>query len=71
VKKPSNPLFLSKIILDLSAGKYHPDYVIFEQVDSVKFTCEDEVAWCLDGENGGLHKTVQLDILHNKGEIRL
>jgi YegS/Rv2252/BmrU family lipid kinase len=71
VKKPSNPILLSKVILDLSANKYHPDYVTFEQVSRVKFTCEDEVAWCLDGENGGLHKVAEITNLHNRGVIRL
>ncbi|MCL1832073.1 MAG: YegS/Rv2252/BmrU family lipid kinase [Oscillospiraceae bacterium] len=72
VKKPSNPILLSKIIMDLSAKKYHPEYVIFEQVKECKFTCKNEdVAWCLDGENGGVHRSVEIKNLYRRGLIRL
>jgi YegS/Rv2252/BmrU family lipid kinase len=71
VKNPRNPILLSKIIMDLSAKKYHPEYVLFEQVSSVKFICDDDVAWCLDGENGDIHKIAEISNLHRKGIIRL
>jgi YegS/Rv2252/BmrU family lipid kinase len=71
VKNPNNPILLSKIIMDLSAKKYHPDYVVFEQVTSAKFICEEEIAWCLDGESGGNHKIAEITNLHKRGKIRL
>jgi YegS/Rv2252/BmrU family lipid kinase len=71
VKNPANPILLSKIILDLSAKKYHPEYVIFEQVSSVRFICDSEVAWCLDGECGGDHRIAEITNLHRKGVIKL
>ncbi|MCL2754716.1 MAG: YegS/Rv2252/BmrU family lipid kinase, partial [Oscillospiraceae bacterium] len=71
VRKPANPLLLSKIIMDLSVWKFHPEYVIFEQVSEVKFTSDSEVAWCLDGESGGLHKVAKITNLYRKGVIRI
>jgi len=71
VKNPNNPLLLSKIIMDLTAQKYDPDYVIFERVSYVKFHCNEQIAWCLDGENGGIHNTAIINNLHKKGTIRI
>jgi YegS/Rv2252/BmrU family lipid kinase len=71
VRNPNNPILLSNIIMDLSAQKYDPNYVIFERVSRVKFRCENPVAWCLDGENGGTHKRVIIENLHKKGTIRI
>jgi YegS/Rv2252/BmrU family lipid kinase len=71
VKNPGNPLLLAKIITDLSAQKYDPDHVIFEHVSSVEFSCDDEVAWCLDGESGGNHKKAVVTNLHKRSIIRL
>ena len=71
VRNPENPILLSNIIMDLSANKYDPDYVVFQRVSSVTFTCDEPVAWCLDGENGGLHRKVVIKNLHKKGMIRL
>ncbi|MCL2071287.1 MAG: diacylglycerol kinase family lipid kinase [Oscillospiraceae bacterium] len=71
VKNPGNPILLSNIIMDLSAQKYDPNYVIFERVSKVKFRCDESVAWCLDGESGGSHKRAVIENLHKKGMIRL
>lgn len=73
VRNPGNPILLSNILLDLSAQKYDPEYVIFERVSKVKFRSDESepIAWCLDGENGGVHKRVIIENLHRKGIIRL
>jgi len=71
VRNPGNPILLSKIIMDLSVWKFHPDYVIFAQPSKIAFESDEDVAWCLDGENGGLHKTVQITNLYKKGNIRI
>ncbi|MCL1789328.1 MAG: diacylglycerol kinase family lipid kinase [Oscillospiraceae bacterium] len=71
VRNPGNPILLSKIIVDLSAQKFDPNYVIFERVSKVKFRCDESVAWCLDGENGGIHKNITIENLHRKGTIRV
>ncbi|MCL1882071.1 MAG: YegS/Rv2252/BmrU family lipid kinase [Oscillospiraceae bacterium] len=73
VKNPNNPILLSKIMMDLSAQKFHSDYVIFERVSNVKITSEEgqNIAWCLDGESGGVHKNVEISNLHSRGTIRL
>jgi YegS/Rv2252/BmrU family lipid kinase len=72
VRKPQNNLVLSKIIMDLSAQNFHADeHIIFERVKNVKITSKDKVAWCLDGENGGLHTNAEITNLHRKGIIRI
>jgi YegS/Rv2252/BmrU family lipid kinase len=71
VRNPNNPILLSKIFVDLSAQKYDPDYVIFERVKTVRFSCTEPVAWCLDGENGGVHKRAVVNNLHRKGVLRI
>jgi YegS/Rv2252/BmrU family lipid kinase len=71
VRNPGNPILLSQIVMDLSQQKYNPDYVLFEKVSRVKIRCDQPVAWCLDGENGGLHKRAVITNLHKKGVIRI
>ncbi|MCL2036062.1 MAG: diacylglycerol kinase family lipid kinase [Oscillospiraceae bacterium] len=71
VKNPNNPLLLSQIIMDLSKQKYNPDYVTFEKVSNVKILCDRPVAWCLDGENGGLYKRAVINNLHKKVVLRI
>ncbi|MCL1903628.1 MAG: YegS/Rv2252/BmrU family lipid kinase [Oscillospiraceae bacterium] len=71
VKNPNNPILLSKIIMDLSVQRFDPNYVIFERAAKVKIRCDEAVAWCLDGENGGMYKSVTVENLYKKGTIRI
>jgi len=71
VRDPKNPVLLSKLIMDLSIQKYDPNYIIFDKVSEIKFRSHEPVAWCLDGENGGLHKKAVITNLHKKGIIRI
>jgi diacylglycerol kinase family enzyme len=71
IKNPNNPVILSRIFVDLSMQKYDPNYVIFERVNSVKFTCIDPGAWCLDGESGGTYKKAIVTNLHKRGVIKI
>ncbi|MCL2634075.1 MAG: diacylglycerol kinase family lipid kinase [Oscillospiraceae bacterium] len=71
VKDPKNPVLLSKIIMDLSMQKFDPNYVIFERVSEVEFDSQAPIAWCLDGEDGGIHNKAVITNLHKKGIIRI
>jgi len=71
VKDPKNPVLLSRIMMDLSIQKFDPNYVIFEKVSSVKFYCEESAAWCLDGENGGVHNKAVINNMHKKAVLRI
>jgi len=71
VRNPNNPLLLSKIMMELSQQILDSEYVIFERVSNVKITCDEAVAWCLDGEKGGLHNNAEITNLHKKGTIRI
>ncbi|MDR0222666.1 MAG: YegS/Rv2252/BmrU family lipid kinase [Oscillospiraceae bacterium] len=72
VRDPKNPVRLSKLIMDLSAQRFDPRYVLFEKTEEVKVSSGGEpVAWCLDGEDGGSYGEAAIKNLHKKGVIRI
>ena len=48
---------------------YSGDNIIFTRTKHVKITCEDKVAWTLDGEFGGEHGDVEIEVIHNAYDI--
>lgn len=70
VKTPSNPIALQKTINDVLFKKLTDEkcFVTFK-TSRVKFTCENEIPWTLDGESGGIHKEVE--IINHKQALRL
>jgi diacylglycerol kinase family enzyme len=72
VRDPKNSVLLSKLIMDLSAQKFDPRYVLFEKTSKVKISAQGEpLAWCLDGEDGGSYGEAVIENLHEKGIIRI
>ncbi|MGN1133619.1 MAG: diacylglycerol/lipid kinase family protein, partial [Oscillospiraceae bacterium] len=66
VKKPNNLIDLQKTINGALLSNLEKEncFVTFK-TSRVKFTSEEEIAWTLDGEAGGIHKEVMI-INHEK-----
>lgn len=60
VKKPNNPIELQLTINALLTRDFQSDRLYFFHTDAVRFSCEKEVAWTLDGEYGGTQKIMSV-----------
>lgn len=60
VKKPNNPIELQLTINALIARDLYSDRLYFFHTDAVRFHCEKEVSWTLDGEYGGTQKIMNI-----------
>ena len=57
------------IMSSLTIRTYDGDNVQMLHASKVKFTFREEVAWAVDGENGGKHKKVEITNCHKAIEI--
>lgn len=60
VKRPSNPMELNTIMAALLNRNINTDLMYCFTASSLKIFSEEEVAWTLDGEYGGMHKEVAI-----------
>lgn len=67
VKSPRNPSELNDLITSLLAQEMDPEYFYYFKASEIEFQAEDEIAWTLDGENGGTHRNVNIE--NRKQEI--
>ncbi len=61
VKSPRNPAELNELITSLLAQEMDPEYFCYFKVSEIEIQAEEEVAWTLDGENGGVHKNIVIE----------
>jgi diacylglycerol kinase family enzyme len=66
---PKSSVEFNKIIKGLLKQKYDVEYVTFFHTSKIKITCESDVSWCLDGEDGGLCK--EAVIMNNQKAVTL
>lgn len=69
IKSPKNPMELSEIIASLTRLIDDTDLIYTTKTAEICITSEEEVAWTVDGEFGGGHKTVR--IINEKQAISL
>lgn len=71
IKTPGNPLDLQRIIHSLLNIDIDIDtaYIKSFRTSKIRFECDDELQWSIDGEFGGAYKTV--DVCNNKQAIEL
>lgn len=71
IKAPKNPIELNKIMLCLLNRDIDTDLMYCFRSDSLRLESGEEVAWTLDGENGGSHRDVYIENRHRAVEIRV
>jgi len=69
VKQPIVLVDFLDIMSSLTVQTYDGDNVQMLHASNVKFYFEEEVAWTIDGENGGKHKKVEITNCHKAVEI--
>ena len=60
VKQPIGLADLLNTLGSLATSSYDGDNVLLLHTSKAVFTFEEEVAWTVDGENGGLHKEAEI-----------
>jgi len=61
VKQPANPADLIDIFAGLATRAYDGDTIQLIHSSEAKFTFDEDVAWTIDGEDGGLHREVSIE----------
>ncbi len=69
IKTPQDLAALQDIIAALLIAKVDSKYMYTFKSGHITFTSEEEIAWTLDGEYGGVHSEVEIDNLNKKLEI--
>jgi len=64
VKQPIDPVDFLDILTSLATQSYDGDSVLLIHASKVKFTFDEDVAWTVDGEDGGLHREVEIVNCH-------
>lgn len=66
IRQPQNPAALHNILSGLNSKKYEEHGIFFFHTDYIAFEFDTDVAWTTDGEFGGLHNKVEIQIIHGK-----
>jgi YegS/Rv2252/BmrU family lipid kinase len=69
VKQPVVPADFLEIMSSLTVKTYNGDNFKMLHASKVRFIFEEEVAWAIDGEDGGKHKQVDIQNYHRAVEI--
>ncbi len=71
IRAPKNPVELNQIMLSLLNRDIDTNLMYCFRTASLRLESEQEVAWTLDGENGGSHRDVYIENRHKAVEIRV
>ncbi len=69
VRMPKNIFELQSILSALLMQKVDERYMFFARVSHVRFYCEENLSWTLDGESGGNFKEVEISNLRQAIQI--
>ena len=71
IKQPKNPIELNNILVSLMNHKIDTDVMYSFRTSKLVIEATEPVAWTLDGENGGNHKSVQIENICKGMDIRV
>ncbi len=71
IKAPGNPVELNQIVLSLLNRDIDTSRMYCFRTSSLRLESEEEIAWTLDGENGGSHRDVYIENRCRAVEIRV
>lgn len=71
IKNPKNPIELNKILVSLMNHKIDTDVMYCFHTSRMELESPEPVAWTLDGENGGSHKSVRIENICRGMDIRV
>lgn len=68
IKNPKNPVELQSIINSLLTRVHDSKYMYTFRTKHIVLTCDEEVAWTIDGEYGGAYKKSEI-LVHEKAIV--
>lgn len=71
IKRPKNPIELNNIVVSLLNRKIDTDVMYCFHTAKISFESAEPIAWTLDGENGGSHKSVTIENIRQGMDIRV
>ena len=71
IKAPNNPVELNQVVLSLLNRDIDTSLMYCFRTASLRIESEEDVAWTLDGENGGSHRDVYIENRCQAVEIRV
>ncbi len=71
IKAPKNPMELNQIMLSLLNRDIDTSLMYCFRTASLRLISDEEVAWTLDGENGGCHRDVYIENRHRAVQLRV
>jgi len=60
IRSPANSFVLNELMIDLLNGTNESGCILRTHTKEIKVTCQEEMAWTLDGEFGGAVKTANI-----------
>ena len=69
IRAPKNLLDIHRILTDFLNTTYDPEYVVTLKTDRITVESEQDVKWTLDGEDGGVLKSVHIRSLQHRVQI--
>ncbi len=60
IRTPKSPLELQAIMSALLLNEINEDYMVSFKTAKIKVSCDEEVSWTVDGEDGGNHKEAEI-----------
>lgn len=63
IKAPSNAMELQKILSSLRKGEMQSDHISLRQISKAHISSDNNAAWTIDGEFGGFHEEVDIEVL--------
>jgi YegS/Rv2252/BmrU family lipid kinase len=69
VRQPVDPAAFLDLLTSLATQTYNGDNILLLHASRVKFTFEEEVAWTVDGEEGGAFKELEINNAHRAVSI--
>lgn len=64
IRMPKNPIDIQTLVSGLLRRDEKCEFILGFKTKRMRITCEEQVAWTLDGEFGGEHGTVEIENLH-------
>ena len=71
VRTPENIADFSNIISDLTAGTITHESIRMFKTDHIRFICDEEIPWTLDGEDGGSSTIRDITVVKNAITVKI
>jgi len=69
LKSPKNPMELQSVLTKLFNQEFDDNFARLLYVDKIKITSDTKIPWTLDGEYGGKHNDVEIEVIKHAVDL--